>query len=149
MVDQDILKTLQKQFKIKILSDVEYMSVDTEELYYYCNNKINFALPINLHTLYLSCNYKHSLDFLTNTLILTLGIYDVYYSLKLVNLFDNIPYTIQILKILHLHEPLLNIPLTIEQITICDNPPLDLILKSKIPYNCEVFYGDDMIKYVE
>ena len=133
-----------KIFYVNTLADIEKIPTDTEELFYYCSEIINFALGKNLRRLCLSSNYTHRLDFLENTQIVTLGVWNN----KSEDLLNNIPDTIRTLQLSTLHRPLTNIPSTVKKITIYHIPEKDLLLNSKIPYDCEVFYGSDLQKYI-
>ena len=103
--------------------------------------------------LYFSIKYKHSpnFDFLKNTHVTTLGLWNnslYVQNNKFVDLCSNIPKNIHTLQLMFLSEPLSNIPSTIQKIKIFLKPKKELILKSKIPCNCEIFYGLDMQKYI-
>ena len=130
------------EFRVSTLSDIEKIPVDTKELIYFCKEAINFPLPKKLRRLYLSNEYMHSLDFLKNTNVITLGVPD-----NDTNDLSSIPETIQTLQLYYLSRPLSNIPSTIKKIFIFFEPETDLIFKSKIPYGCEIFYGGNYNKF--
>ena len=135
--DNDEFMFLGSKFDVITLSDIEKIPINTKHLVYYFGEKINFALPQNLHTLSLSGSYEHSLDFIIDTQINTLCISHNTYN----NLINNIPYNIHTLMIGQLRLPLLNIPPTIKKIQIYGSFDKELLFKSKIPFGCEVFYG--------
>ena len=137
------LVSSKRYFCVHYSTQIENIPTNTEELFYYCYEKINFVFGENLYRLCLSSKYTHGLDFLENTQVTILG----FWNNKFGHLLNNIPHTIQILQLASLEQPLINIPPTIKEIKILQKPKKDLLLNSKIPYDCEVFYGDTMQKY--
>ena len=143
LYDRDFIPK-NKKFTVDKPSDIENIPLDIELLSYYRSEAINFSLPKNLRKIRLLDNYEYSLDFLKNTRVTTLSIWT-----NRINDLSSIPENIQTLEMMHLKQPLLNIPSTVKQIFIFFEPDADLILKSKIPHDCEIFYGeiaDELLK---
>ena len=140
-----LLRTSSKKwFSVYTLEDIQKIPIDTEELFYYCNEIINFTLGKNLRRLCLSSNYAHELGFLENTQITTLGLWDNNFE----DLLNNIPNTIRVLQLITLCRPLINIPSTVKEILILNNPKQDFLSNSKLPFDCKVFYGCTMKKHI-
>ena len=133
-----------KDFHVCMLEDVEKIPTDIEKLFYHPREIINFSFGQNLRHLCLSENYTHPLDFLENTQVTTLSFPDNITT----NLLNNIPNTIHTLQLTTLSRPLINIPSTVKKINIYYEPVKDLLLNSKIPHDCEVFYGRHKQKYI-
>ena len=133
-----------KYFGVYCLTDIEKIPADTEILFYFCAEIINFILPTNLCKLCLSGKYTHGLDFLKKTQVTALYILGD----KSYDLLNNMPDTIQTLYITTLVSPLINMPFALKEIRIFNEPKKDLLLNSKLPHGCEVFYGNTIKKYI-
>ena len=124
-----------KIFEIFTFFDIDNIPKDTEELHYYCDNEITISLPDTIVSILFSTKYKHSLNFLTNTKITELGLWNNSDS----DIFNNIPESINTLIIISLDKPLQNIPVTMKEI-YCYNFREKILLATKIPFDCKFYH---------